>query len=130
LGDLQTGATLNAEVLPMSHSVTVTKCDTYLFHFNMYMYSQNVDQYLDESSVHRWARAKQLPIPHDAQSIVEILGDTEDSEYPIFRNEAGSDEAATIATAVFDMKARTCQVWPGTNPKNSSSILTLSLDFA
>ena len=55
-------------------------------------------QYVDPSSEHRLARVKELPQPNDTVDFLAILGDTHDPQYPIYRNGAPPDMAATIAT--------------------------------
>jgi len=55
-------------------------------------------QYVDPSSEHRLARVKELPRPNDTVDLLTILGDTHDPQYPIYRNGAPPDTAATIAT--------------------------------
>ncbi len=62
-----------------------------------YMHSTD-PQYDDPSSEHRLARVKSLPQPDSAADMLKILGDTGDSEYPIFRTATPPDTTATIAT--------------------------------
>ena len=62
-----------------------------------YLHS-NVPQYSDPSSLHRLARAKELPQPNNVSDILSLLGDTSDPNYPIYRTATGPDGAATLAT--------------------------------
>ncbi|XP_070574451.1 beta-alanyl-dopamine/carcinine hydrolase-like [Ptychodera flava] len=93
------------------------KDDGHFYHFNMYQHT-NVSQYNDTSTQHRSARAGNLPIPGNLKEIFNILGDTADSEYPIYRDGKGKDHAATVVTGVFDLINFNISIYVD-NPKTS-----------
>lgn len=55
-------------------------------HTNLYKHLTTPQSYTDPSSFHRQARIDQLPSVQSAANIRSILGDTNDKQYPIFRN--------------------------------------------
>ncbi|XP_019644125.1 PREDICTED: uncharacterized protein LOC109485133 [Branchiostoma belcheri] len=88
------------------------------FHFNMYdKLNGTVPQYEDPSTEHRKARAAQMGSPYDLRNIVDILGDTEDPDYPIYRSPNNKDGAETVATAIYDFSQGHFTVYLG-NPKD------------
>ena len=58
----------------------------------------SVDQFSDPSSIHRLARVKALPVPTTPENVLDILGDTQDKDYPIFRTDTASDHVDTLCT--------------------------------
>ncbi|XP_070575122.1 beta-alanyl-dopamine/carcinine hydrolase-like [Ptychodera flava] len=91
--------------------------DGHYYHFNMYIQS-SVVQYDDTSTDHRQARADQLPIPKNLTRILNILGDTKDRDYPLYRTGSEKDPVATLATGVFDLVNGTWSLY-NDNPKTS-----------
>ena len=68
------------------------------FHTSDRYLHSNLPQYTDPSSLHRLSRVKQLPQPTNSTDILALLGDTADTEYPIYRTATGPDTLATLAT--------------------------------
>ncbi|XP_077993557.1 beta-alanyl-dopamine/carcinine hydrolase-like [Glandiceps talaboti] len=101
----------------MTVALANNKDDGHYYHYNMYEHL-NISQFNDTSTQHRSARASKLPVPGNVKGIFNILGDTADPDYPIYRNGKGKDRAATIATAVFDLINGTMSVYVD-NPKTS-----------
>merc|ERR1712083_1226506 len=67
-------------------------------HFNMYKHMESPMGPLDNfrpSTVHRQARVDALPPPKEKDDIIQLLSDTKDRKYPIFRN-------MTLATLILD----------------------------
>ncbi|XP_078001144.1 beta-alanyl-dopamine/carcinine hydrolase-like [Glandiceps talaboti] len=87
----------------------------HLNHFNRL----GIDHYTDDSSVHRAARIQQLPTPANMHDILEIMSDTHDEKYPIYRNGAPPDVYATSGIGVFDLKKNTLSVYMD-NPKKNN----------
>lgn len=56
---------------------------------------------IDESSVNREARAKELPKPKTIDESVAILGDTHNAEWPIYRG--GVKRRYTLCTSIYDL---------------------------
>ncbi|CAH1230212.1 Hypp288 [Branchiostoma lanceolatum] len=89
------------------------------FHFNMYdKLNGTVPQYEDPSTEHRKARVAQMANPYDLKNIVDILGDTQDPDYPIFRTPNKKDDAETVATGIYDFSQGHFSVYLD-NPKNT-----------
>ena len=65
--------------------------------FIRYLHSNTVEV-SDPSSVHRLARVKQLPQPTNSSDILRLLGDTKDTDYPIYRTATPPDTLATLLT--------------------------------
>lgn len=99
----------------------------YDYHFNMYLHSPQVSQYEDPSSEHRLARIKELPQAKNMTDILSYLGDTKDPQYPIYRTATPPDGAATVATALFDLKSAKFYVFRG-NPSSTPPVLTVPLN--
>lgn len=99
-------------------SVAVTEP---FFHANQYTVLNVPGQIFANSSIHRLARVKQLPLPKDGNDILKILGDQKDHSYPIFHDKVshahGDLSDWTLATALFDLDAGTVSVMDG-NPAN------------
>lgn len=110
---------LNVEVAPGFMSVKYVNT-TYYGHFNQYDHLK-VPEHYDPSSVHREARYKQMTPVTSSKDIHTILGDTQDREYPIYRDGlTGPDQdVKTTATAFYDLLNRRLTVYtsnPKTNP--------------
>jgi len=125
--DHQPAKLFNVEVAQNNLNILEVTANNYTEHFNMYL-RMDVDQYTDESSVQRLARAKQLGAPTTEQDCLTILGDTANSQYPIFRDGKAPDNAATVATASFNLVNKTVSVYQG-NPKSTDPVMTFVLDF-
>jgi len=125
IGQIGTKTIANIEVGPNSYSVKYVN-ESY-YHFNMYRHL-NISQYDDPSTDHRQARADQLPIPANETGIFCILGDTEDKEYPIYRDAAPPDCCSTVSTALFDLDNRRMSMYLS-NPKLTSNDPVLVLPF-
>ncbi|XP_041376020.1 uncharacterized protein LOC121388648 isoform X2 [Gigantopelta aegis] len=97
------------------------------FHFNMFEIL-NVSQFSNSivSSQHRKARAFSLPSPRDIPGALNILGDTFDAKYPIYRSPRPTDDESTEATAVFDVLHCLLYIYK-TNPKSGQPLLTITL---
>lgn len=107
----------NVEVAP--GNMSIKQVQSYYGHFNQYDHLR-VPEHYDPSSVHRAARYNQLVPVTSEQDIYRILGDTEDKQYPIYREGNPPDEGVkTVATAIYDLMGRKLTVYtsnPKTNP--------------
>lgn len=63
----------------------------------------------DNSTEHRQARIDQLPAPKCAHDIAQILGDTSDADYPLYR-------PITLTSLILDGATGVLQVWVNSNP--------------
>eukprot|EP01087_Luapelamoeba_hula_P007378 TRINITY_DN1810_c0_g1_i2.p1 TRINITY_DN1810_c0_g1~~TRINITY_DN1810_c0_g1_i2.p1 ORF type:complete len:392 (+),score=56.25 TRINITY_DN1810_c0_g1_i2:46-1221(+) len=114
---------VSVEVAPNSYSYYSVQGN--YSHFNMYKQLE-APQGTDESTVHRQSRVYALPAPARADDIRNILGDTHDKDYPIYRDGAAPDTGVvTVATALFNLNEARVTIWH-TNPKLSTTNGTLS----
>ena len=82
--------------LPPSATSSVPSTSNYS-HFNMYK-RLRVPQRQEASTLHRQARVDALPPVRTANDILHRLGDTEDANYPIYRNITLMTSLITITT--------------------------------
>lgn len=88
-------------------------------HFNAYKHTDVVEvPGFGVSSKHRQARADSLKKPINLQDALNVLGDNEDSEYPIYRIPSQTDQGCTVATGVFSFVKQEFSLFTD-NPKNS-----------
>jgi hypothetical protein len=78
-----------------------------IFHMNEYLYLHGVPFDLDPSSEHRLKAAKRINVEHpvsasDSSSLLYVLSDRSDRDYPLWRNTSGLDDSSTAATALFE----------------------------
>jgi hypothetical protein len=110
----------NAEVAPEAMAIRHIPDNSYYGHFNQYDYLK-VEEHYDPSSQHRAKRYEAMAPVRSESDIYTILGDTQDQDYPIYREGNPPDtDVKTVATAVFDLTARTLLVYtsnPKTEPK-------------
>jgi hypothetical protein len=92
------------------------------FHFNMYMYL-NISQWGDPSSYARSARANEMPTPTNWTGVANILGDTKNKDYPIYRN-GGIDGLMTLFTVNYDFEQAQMIVFES-NPKLGVPVATI-----
>ncbi|KAL3854891.1 hypothetical protein ACJMK2_014127 [Sinanodonta woodiana] len=93
------------------------------FHFNSYYHLKDVEQDFNlPSSNARAKRALEMPPPRTLKDIKAVLGDTQNSMYPIYRCAQGPDPSLTGSTVVFDMLKKTMEVYIE-NPKNGNAPL-------
>jgi len=118
LFDYCTRRIVNVEVAQTAYSTR--NIGEPFFHTNQYRTLEVVGQTLSPSSVHRLARVAEMPTPQSLEDMLHVLGDQEDSAYPIFHDQLsharGELSDWTLATAVFDLDARTVVLLRG-NPR-------------
>lgn len=117
------GQLFNIEI--SSSQVNPMQVTSYYAHFNMYL-RLTVPQFTDISSVARLRRYKQLPPPLTVPAALNILGDTKNSSYPIYRNGAPPDGVMTLITAVFDSADASLAVYLN-NPKTCTPLSTFAI---
>ncbi|GFR50973.1 hypothetical protein Agub_g13296, partial [Astrephomene gubernaculifera] len=96
------------------------------FHANAYMRLKE-DQKIDNSSLHREARAAQYDMPTNAVQVLDLLGDTADPDFPIYRTGDYGGLVYTLCTALYDLVGGTLTVYEG-NPREGAVGLVLSLE--
>eukprot|EP01083_Nonionella_stella_P076000 206886_1 len=89
------------------------------YHFNMYLRG-NVAQEVDVSSLHRMNRTQEIIANQGLNTmndVRDVLGDTRDTQYPLYRDSNPPDDSSTLATAMFDMEEQIMYVFEQCNPK-------------
>lgn len=95
-------------------------------HFNQYLWMLVESQKVDVSSEMRAKRVTELGVPTTVQAMREILGDTHNKRYPIFRDGQSPDPGATLATQIVDLGGEglaTVYLWCGGNPKTTTPMV-------
>lgn len=110
--DLGTGEMANAEVLLDAFDVVKVKSTGNYSHTNEFKHL--VEGILvdlgEDSATHRQARLDELPPPESLQDIADRLGDTSDTELPLYRD-------TTLTSSLLDVASGALQIWDGRNPK-------------
>jgi len=109
--------------------IEIKKGDSYL-HSNSYTHSffSRINQYTSNSTQHRLKRAGEMPTPKTPKLACDILGDTTDPKYPIYRHGDPNDkeELATISTAVLNLDNATITIYGG-NPTEFKPVVVMPL---
>eukprot|EP00297_Palpitomonas_bilix_P007293 CAMPEP_0113875328 /NCGR_PEP_ID=MMETSP0780_2-20120614/4887_1 /TAXON_ID=652834 /ORGANISM="Palpitomonas bilix" /LENGTH=414 /DNA_ID=CAMNT_0000861317 /DNA_START=29 /DNA_END=1273 /DNA_ORIENTATION=- /assembly_acc=CAM_ASM_000599 len=127
---------VSVEVAPGGlSSVRVIQNDSKYFRANQYR-SLNVEQTADASSIHRLQREQEMPSPltfekEGVEGVVkgmfDILGDTADAKYPIYRDGKEPDTGViTLATALFNLKDAVMEVYTD-NPKTAAPVHSFNM---
>jgi len=81
-----------------------------------------------ESSNHRHTRAGALCSPDSVNALLSILSDTDDKEYPFFREGGLPDFVKTVTLGLFDITNKKWSFWMK-NPRGCDPIFSIPLDF-
>jgi len=106
--DANTGEMANAEVLLDDFDVFRVKQN--YTHTNEFKHLQQgifVDDG-EDSATHRQARLDEMDAPASLADIAEMLGDTKDGAFPVYRD-------ITLSTNLLDVSSGILTVWDGTN---------------
>lgn len=115
IGDLSTLRLFNVEVAADGVGVYEVVKGNYS-HTNMYQHL-DVSQYPDPSSIARNERIWQFTIS-GSQDMLDILGDTKNPQYPIYRNGNPPDCCSTASSVLYDLANKKASVFDS-NPKTS-----------
>ncbi|GIL88135.1 hypothetical protein Vretifemale_16148 [Volvox reticuliferus] len=116
----------NVEVGPGgAHDVLELQDNTWYYHANAYMRLPQ-RQKLDNSSVHREARFAQFTMPAGPADVLEMLGDTSDAKFPVYRTGDYGGLVYTLCTVLYDLSGSRMMVYRG-NPRDGvlGSVLDL-----
>ncbi|XP_067685493.1 beta-alanyl-dopamine/carcinine hydrolase-like isoform X1 [Haliotis asinina] len=91
------------------------------FHMNEYRHL-DIEVETAERSRARFERALSLPVPTCAKDVRNILGDTDNTTFPIYRTVRPSDENATVCTGMFDLLNKRFDIYLD-NPSNDTGPL-------
>jgi len=125
IGSLNDRTLVNIETGPRSYAVSRVGTGGFegeLPHFNNYVHL-NQTQEGDASSKFRLYRFHEMSPISTPSQVIDFLGDTENTEYPVYRN--GTWGILTISTAIFDFEGRTASIFED-NPKYSDPVLVLN----
>nr|CAI5859111.1 unnamed protein product [Callosobruchus analis] len=78
-----------------------------------------------KSSVSRLEAFNKHGAPKTKKDVLDMLGDTSNSKYPVFRDDP-NDPVLTIAVGIFDCVARTWSLYSD-NPKKNEPLAVLPL---
>jgi len=110
--------------------IKIERGETYL-HSNSYThpyFKGYITQYTSNSTFARLARAAQMAEPITRDLALQILGDENNTKYPIYRYGDPNDpeELATISTALMDLDDALVYVYGG-NPKTYAPVVVMPL---
>ena len=95
----------------------------------------HIGEIVTNNTLHRTARAAQLPPPATRADLMAVMGDVNDIDgsgaWPIYHGGQPEDVSgsATVATALFDFAGGTVDLYRG-NPSNDANlVVTMSLGF-
>lgn len=97
------------------------------FHINNYRLIQIDEFEFMESSNARTKKTQEFSDPKTWDDLRQVLGDTSDDEYPIYRTPRPTDDSQTVCTGVFDMIDKTMKVFVGNVKTEAKPLLTMSL---
>lgn len=121
LVDLRNRKILNIETASRNRSSIHEAGLTPFFHANMYLHLK-VQQVQNESSICRQRRAALLPT-ESKDDILNLLGDCENKDYPIYMT---GPMLHTLCTALIDLDDKTLSIFQG-NPKKREVLLVLPM---
>lgn len=129
LGKARSDVVYNVEIGPGVMSIVRVPPGESLLHSNMYSHNDTVHVYNNfaQTTTHRLTRAHQLPPPMTREAVVDILGDTLDPVFPIYRDGKKPDFLSTSATVIFDLENARAEVFGG-NPKFTHPTAVFNFD--
>jgi hypothetical protein len=96
---------------------------SHYYHTNIYLELTTKCE-LGNSSIARLNRMAEFPSPRTAHDVVQMIGDTKNASYPIYRQ--GQGQVWTLASVVFDLVAKTALLFDA-NPKLTHPVAVLKL---
>eukprot|EP00771_Trimastix_marina_P001766 gnl/Trimastix_PCT/2864.p1 GENE.gnl/Trimastix_PCT/2864~~gnl/Trimastix_PCT/2864.p1 ORF type:complete len:449 (+),score=122.87 gnl/Trimastix_PCT/2864:15-1361(+) len=119
LASVKENRLFNIEINQFNYSIREICSDhPHEFHTNHFLRAL-VPQRVSNSSSHRYVRGSKMAAPHSAKTVADVLGDTHDTAYPIYRNQAPPDYGCTLSTAVLDVDKELVRVYAQQNPKDA-----------
>ncbi|CAH1968403.1 unnamed protein product [Acanthoscelides obtectus] len=99
----------------------------YFAHCNKYLRTKldEADPEMSKSSVCRMEAFDKHGSPKTKKDVIEMLGDTSNSKYPVFRDDP-NDLVMTIAVGIFDCVEKTWSLYSD-NPKKNDPLVVLPL---
>ncbi|KAL3855358.1 hypothetical protein ACJMK2_014573 [Sinanodonta woodiana] len=82
------------------------------FHFNYYKHLEGIEiNPAIPSSTARSKRAHEIKPPRTIRDVKAVLGDTQNSSYPIFRRPKNPDQCITSCTVLFNILEKTTEIY-------------------
>ena len=108
--------------LPVPADKELPRAYDHFYHTNNYV-TLNTPQYTDTSSTHRMARLAEMPVPATEGDVRNMLGDTKDAEWPLWRRSNPTDtDVETLSTAIFRFDLNEAWIYID-NPKTSQPLM-------
>ena len=107
--------------LPVPADKELPRAYDHFYHTNNYV-TLNTPQYTDTSSSHRMARLAEMPVPATEGDVRNMLGDTKDAEWPLWRRTTRVDDMLTLSTAIFRFDLNEAWIY-NDNPKTSQPFM-------
>lgn len=125
----RTTRVVNVEMGPNVMSVVEVRKGSSLIHCNMYSHDDTVNVFNNfaQTSTNRLARAQELNEPMTPRDVINILGDTMDPVFPIYRNGKKPDFLSTAASVIFDIEKARVEIYGG-NPKFTRPTAVFNFD--
>lgn len=119
---------VHIEVGPKAFSKKVIGRGQSFVHTNRFSHEamSTIEQTIGPSTRSRFARAQEFERIETEQDVRDILGDTKNASYPMYRTGAAPDTGATLVTAVFDVEALTVTIY-NTNPKDTDPLMVIPI---
>lgn len=112
-------------------SIVTLSVGEHFFHANRYLHLTGIPEKSgppQASSEHREVRASQFPAPKKLADLLEVLSDTKDPVFPIFKEKPQVTPSSTLALGVFDLVKKTLAVWMK-NPRKVGPVMEIPLHF-
>ena len=117
---------LRRQVPPSQEPQGMLRSPYWFYHTNMYITLATACAN-DPSSDHRMATLATYAVPNATRDIAQMLGDTSDPMYPIYRDGRAPDtDVVTLTTVVYDLQQKMAMVY-ASNPRLGKPLLTLPL---
>jgi len=124
IGSISERRIMQVEVMPDQHHIR--DIQQVNFHANHVLDIESVSQHIDISSAERVKSAEaifQRKRIGSSADILEILGDDDHDQYPIYRTATAPDVSETFCTALFDLDKREMLVYTGHPVRQAGDVM-------
>jgi len=118
---------VNIEVASKSYSIT--EIHGTFTHTNIFKVLREKDElHSMHSSQSRQERVNEWKVINNDKDISEVLGDTKDPRFPIYRRCSAHDACSTVASVLFDLNQKTARIYVD-NPKTSEPLFVFNIEM-
>lgn len=122
---------VHVEIGPKRFSKVVVKSGEAFVHTNRFSHQSmlDIEQTIGPSTTSRYARGMEFLEKEgitSAKDVRDLLGDTKNASYPMYRTGTSPDTGATLVTAVFEMESRRVTIY-NTNPKDTEPLMVIPI---